>query len=30
MHAHGFEVADIIDSTRVYVDVRFQRSPGSR
>ena len=26
MRSHGFEVADIIDSTRVYVDVRFQRA----
>jgi FkbM family methyltransferase len=26
MRTHGFEVADVIDSTRVYVDVRFQRS----
>jgi FkbM family methyltransferase len=28
MRSHGFEVADVIDSTRVYVDVRFQRSAG--
>lgn len=26
MRSHGFEVADVIDSTRVYIDVRFQRS----
>jgi FkbM family methyltransferase len=26
MRSHGFEVADVIDSTRVYVDVRFQQS----